>query len=241
MPKRKRVSTYKRNVRAFRRVANKSITRRKVVAQVRKNTALLRKTIEAKQIYIAGSAVLSQGDFYKVTVIDGLAQGVADTGTGSTVSTGARIGNSINVKHMSGRIVLDGTNYVANPTNPNAKSGGTYRVIIYNSPCGADLTEADILRESGSTTAAMRSHYNVDVAQGKMYQIWFDKTYSISDAKPMALINFSKKWSDGKQVIYDNGATQPSNFRPRMLIVCDNVPSTFASINHSFKTRYEDL
>lgn len=210
-------------------------------SQVSKNTATLKQTVEAKQIYIASSDVLSDGDFFKVSLLDGLAQGIADTGTGATVETGARIGNSINCKHISGRIVLNGQNYAVNPTNPNGKSGGNYRVLIYNSPCGEDLTEADILRESGSTTAALRSHYNVDVAKGKMYDIWMDKTVFLSDAKPSVLLNFSKKWKHGKQVIYDNNATQASNFRPRMLIVCQDVPSTFSSVNYSFKTRYEDL
>ena len=213
----------------------------KLAKQVKANTALLKQTVEAKQIYIANSQVLSDGDFFKVSLLDGLAQGVADTGTGASVSTGARIGNSINCKHISARIILDGQNYAVNPTNPQGKSGGNYRVIIYNSPCGEDLTEADILRESGSTTAALRSHYNVDVAQGKMYQIWMDKTVFLSDAKPSALLNFSKKWSNGKQVLYDNNNTQASNFRPRMLVICQGVPSTFASVNFSFKTRYEDL
>jgi hypothetical protein len=229
----------KRVVRRKNKKAKSSVSA--LTRQVRQNTALLRQTVEAKQLYITTSAVLADGDFYQIGIMPGLNQGVADTGTGATVQTGARIGNSINVKHISARINLNGHNYAVNPTNPNGKTGGSYRVIIYNSPCGEELYQSDILREAASTTAAMRSHYNADVAKGKMYQIWYDKTFHLSDANPAKLIQFSKKWKNGKQVIYDNNVSSPSNFLPRMLVVCHDVPSTFSKINFSFKTKYEDL
>ncbi len=215
---------------------------RKLKAQVKANTKMLKQTVEAKQIYITNSNVLEDDDTFEQEMLDGLAQGVADTGTGSTVSAGARIGNSINVKSLTARIILDGRRYLANPQNPAAKSGGTHRLIIYDSPCGESLTAADILRDSASTTGQLRSHYKVDVAQGKMYNIWYDKTFFLSDAKPEVLVQFSKRWKNGKQVIYDNNSTQPSNFRPKFLVVSHNVPPGLNNMcDYGIKLRYEDL
>ena len=210
---------------------------------VKKNTMLLKNTVEGKQIYIESSHELSNGfESSPTNLLDGLAQGVADTGTGATVSTGARIGNSINVKSITSRILLNGRRYAASVQNPNARSGGTHRVIIYNSPCGEQLTAQDILRSTDAGPAGLRSLYKIDVEQGKMYNIWYDKTFVLSDAKPEVLINFRKTWKHGKQVLYDNNTTNPSNFFPRMLIVSFDVPpgaTNFAS--YTFKTRYEDL
>ena len=215
----------------------------KLKKNVQKNTKMLKNTVEGKQIYIETSHSLSDGfETTPTNLMDGLAQGVADTGTGSTVSTGARIGNSINVKSISARILLNGVRYSPSVANPNAKSGGTHRVIIYNSPCGESLVAQDILKETSSGMAGLRSPLNINVAQGKMYDIWYDETHVLSDARPEVLIQFYKKWKDGKQVLYDNNNTQPSNFRPRMIIVSDDVPpgaTNYAS--YSFKTKYEDL
>lgn len=209
-------------------------------ANVKKNTQMLKQTIEGKQIYVETSQPLVDNTFTHVNILDGLAQGVADTGSGSTVETGARIGNSINVKSISLRMVLDGTVYAASPTNPAAKSGGMHRVIIYNSPCGEDLLATDILREPLTAFSGMRSHYQTAIAQGKMYQIWYDKTHVLSDANPSVHLNFVKKWKDGKKVLYDGTATQPSNFRPKVLIINYALPGNNI-FSYSFKCRYEDL
>ncbi len=210
---------------------------------VKKNTMMLKKTVESKQIYVENSTSIPQGpSFTHIQLLDGLAQGVADTGSGGTTATGARIGNSINVKSLSLRFILDGYRIGADPANPAVKTAGLHRVIIYDSPCGDDLVAADLLREATTEISAMRSHYNVAIQQGKMYNIWFDKTYVLSDAKPACVVNFQKKWKHGKQVLYDDTATSPSNFRPKMLIVSLDVPPGGTnSISFSSKLRYEDL
>lgn len=192
-------------------------------ANVAKNSAMLRNTVEGKQMYRETSQTLADNTFQELEVLDGLAQGIADTATGSTASTGARIGNSINVKSLSLRMVFDGTRYSADPANPSAKSGGMHRIIIYNSPCGEALIAQDLLRETSSAFTGIRSHYNTNVSQGKMYEIWYDKTIHLSDAKPSSLIHFVKRWKKGKKVIYDNNTVTPSNFKPRVLVVSDNV------------------
>ena len=203
----------------------------KLSKQVRANTAMLKQTVEPKQIYYAGSNAVSSGSTSHSEVLGGLSQGVADTGTGTSVSAGARIGNSINVKHISARILLDGYRYAADPNNPSVKTGGMHRVIIYNSPCGEALNATDILKDATTTIAAMRSSYNVDVAQGKMYDIWYDKLVFLSDAKPGCLLNFSKKWKNGKQVIFDNNNQYPSNFRPRMVVISHNCMPSGNTLN----------
>lgn len=216
---------------------------RKLKAQVKANTAMLKQTVEAKQIYISASHTLSDGfESSPTNMLDGLAQGVADTGSGATVTTGARIGNSINVKSITARILVNGRRYSPSTANPNARSGGTHRVIIYNSPCGEQLTASDILRSTSSGLSGLRSSYQINVAQGKMYNIWYDRTFVLSDAKPEVLIQFAKRWKNGKQVLYDNNTVQPSNFAPRMLVVSDDVPPGGTNyVSYTFKTRYEDL
>ena len=207
---------------------------------VKKNTMLLKNTVEGKQIYKSDEQVsLALNTFTKFSIMDGLAQGVADTGTGATVSTGARIGNSINVKSITCQMLLDGQNQSADPTNPNAKVHGNYRVIVYNSPCGKTLDETHLLRGSGTTDQAIVSHYKIDVAQGEMYEIWSDRRFCLSDAKPCKILDFTKRWKHGKQVIYDNNATSPSNFNPRVLVIADK--NNFDDFSYSFKVRYEDL
>jgi len=241
MPSTKRKYTgYKKVGGRYRKVARKSTMSFSLMKQVKKNTKLLKNTIEGKQIYRETSQALVDNTFLHVDVLDGLAQGVADTGSGSSVSTGARIGNSINVKSLSLRMVLDGTVYAASPTNPAAKSGGMHRVIIYNSPCGEDLQATDILREPLSAFSGMRSHYQTQIAQGKMYNIWFDKTYVLSDAKPSVHLNFVKKWKNGKKVLYDGNSTTASNFRPKVLVINYALPGNNI-FSYSFKCRYEDL
>lgn len=207
---------------------------------VKKNTMLLKNTVESKQIYRSNITPLSENQFDEIEVLDGLAQGVADTGTGATVSTGARIGNSINVKSISFNMLLDGTNYAVDPTNTTGKSGGLYRVIVFNSPCGDSLSETDILREASTTVRALKSHYKIDIEQGKMYEIWMDKVFCLSNAKPCQNLDFIKRWKDGKQVLYDNNATTPSNFRPKVLIVGYNNKNN-DNFHYSIKVRYEDL
>jgi hypothetical protein len=214
----------------------------KLKADVKKNSMMLKNTVEDKQMYRETSQTLADNSFNELEVLDGLAQGIADTATGSTASTGARIGNSINVKTLSLRMVLDGTRYAADPANPNAKSGGIHRIIVYNSPCGEALNAQALLRETSSAFTGIRSHYNTNVAQGKMYEIWYDKVFHLSDAKPSCLIKFIKKWKNGKKVIYDNNTVTPSNFRPKVLVISDNVPPGATNdVSFSFKCKYEDL
>lgn len=211
-------------------------------SQVSKNTATLKQTVEDKQTYIETSQSLPDNSFTHIDAFSGLAQGVADTGTGTTTATGARIGNSINLKSMSMRFVLDGTKYGATAPNPAAKSGGMHRVIIYNSPCGEDLVASDILREGASAFVSLRSHYQTRIAQGKMYQIWYDKIHVLSDAKPASVFNFVKRWKKGKKVLYDDNTLDPSNFHPKILVVSYNVPpGSNNDFSYSLKAKYEDL
>ncbi len=210
---------------------------------VAKHEAMLKNTVESKQIYVENSSAIPTGNsFTHIQLLDGLAQGVADTGSGGTVQTGARIGNSINCKSLSLRFILDGFRIGANPANPAVKTAGLHRVIIYDSPCGEDLLAADLLREATTEIAAMRSHYNVAIQQGKMYNIWYDRTFVLSDAKPAAVVNFRKKWKKGKKVLYDDTATAPSNFRPKMLVISTDVaPGGNNTVSFSSKLRFDDL
>ena len=56
-------------------------------ANVRKNTVALRNTVEGKQMYRETSQTLANNTFQEIEILDGLAQGVADTATGSTTAT----------------------------------------------------------------------------------------------------------------------------------------------------------
>lgn len=213
-----------------------------LVKQVKANTAMLKQTVEGKQSYYSTSQLLGNSSFNTFDIFSSLSQGVADTASGTSVSDGARIGNSINLKHMSGRILIDSYRYGGDPANPAVKSGGMHRVIVYNSPCGEVLNAADILRDGTSAFAAMRSPYRVDIEQGKMYQIWLDKTFFLSDAKPAVLMNLSKKWKNGHKVIYDDNNGTPSNFRPRLLVISEDVPPTTGNVlSMTIKSKYEDL
>ena len=207
---------------------------------VKKNTALLKNTVEGKQIYRGASQVgITLNSFNKYDVLDGLAQGVADTGTGATASTGARIGNSINLKSITLNMFLDGATNVT-PQNPNGRVHGNYRVIVYNSPCGEALDETHILKDGSTTDLALVSHYKIDIAQGKMYEIWSDRTFCLSDANPCKRLDFRKVWKNGKQIIYNNNTTTPSNFNPRVLVIGD-MNANVDRFSYSFKVRYEDL
>lgn len=201
----------------------------------------LKQTLEGKQIYRENEGVALQlNTFNKFDVLDGLAQGVADTGSGATVSTGARIGNSINVKSLTLKMFLDAQNLAVSTNNPQGKVHGNYRVIVYNSPCGEALDETDILKNGSTTDQAIISHYKVNIGQGKMYDIWFDQLFCVSDANPCKKITFSKRWKNGKEVIYDGNATSPSNFRPRVLVIGDSN-ANIDMFTYAFKCRYEDL
>ncbi len=214
---------------------------KKLKAKVKKNTALLKNTIEGKQIYRSGQPTLTSSSFLKLDIMDGLARGVADTGDGSSVSDGARIGNSINVKSITCNMMLYGQNSAVSPINPQGKSLGLYRLIIYNSPCGESLDETHILRENANTSQAFKSHYQINVAQGKMYEIWYDKVFFIDDAHTVKNINFAKKWKNGHKVIYNGNVTNPSNFKPRVMLIGLNDPNSLNAFHYSFKVRYEDL
>lgn len=208
--------------------------------QVQANTALLKQTVEGKQIYISGRDPQALNGFSYYNIMDGLAQGVADTGTGSAVSTGARIGNSVNVKSITLKMLLNGQHYTVDPLNPNGKSLGLYRLIVYNSPCGATLSKDDILREAGTSSTCLKSHYKIDVAQGKMYEIWYDRVFCIDDAHTCKNMDFTKRWKNGKKLIFDDNNVSPSNFKPRVLLIgVDNVNSD--DFHYSFKVKYEDL
>ncbi len=233
-----RVAHYKANKHARRSRLGKAFNALK--ANVKKNTMLLKNTVEGKQIYRDDESVaLTLDSFSKFDVLDGLAQGVADTGTGSTTATGARIGNSINIKSITLNMFLDGATNVT-VANPNGRVAGNYRVIIYNSPCGEALDETHILRNGSTTDQAIVSHYKIDIAQGKMYEIWSDRMFCLSDANPCKKLNFRKVWKNGKQVLYDNNNTTPSNFRPRVLVIGDSN-ANIDRFSYSFKVRYEDL
>lgn len=209
--------------------------------QVASNTALLKQTVEGKQIYNSGAAPLATANtFNKFAVMDGLARGVADTGSGAGVADGARVGNSINVKSITCRMLLDGQSLGVSPTNPRGKSTGIYRLIIYNSPCGEDLDQTHLLREHANTEAALKSHYQINVAQGKMYEIWYDKVFCIDDAHTCKNIDYTKKWKNGKQVFYNGNVTAPSNFRPQVMLIEVNGDN-LNTFHYSFKVKYEDL
>lgn len=242
MPAKKRkYSGYRKVGGRYAKVARKGRSTFKLVKQVRANTRLLKNTVEGKQIYKSGVDPQGVDSFKYYAVMDGLAQGVADTGTGSTTATGARIGNSINVKSITMKMMINGSNTVIDPTfNQQGKAIGTYRVIVYNSPCGSILGKDDILREAGTTTTAMKSHYQINVAQGKEYEIWLDKLISINESKTLGNCDFVKRWKDGKKVIFNNNTVSPSNFYPRVLVIgMDNVNTD--AFHYSFKVRYEDL
>lgn len=237
-PKRGRVVSYQRN--KFGRKADMRSAFNKLKGRVSKLQAQSRSLIENKQIYKTNIFSLPVDDETTFQMLDGLVQGVADTGTGATVATGARIGNSISVKTIQAKFLFDDVLTGASPTNPNAKSVGMYRIIIYNSPCGKQLDPDKIVRDASTAQNALTSTYNVAVAQGEMYDIWYDKMFCLSDANPCKMINFVKKWKDGHKVIYDNNTTSPSNFNPQVAIFSFKN-QTNNRLNYHIKVRYEDL
>lgn len=193
---------------------SKALTKR-----VKKLENKVNKSIDAKQIYVQTSGNLNDtSDSATITLIDGLAQGVADTGTGSTVSTGSRIGNSINVQSISCKLLLDASKISTAVTNPNAKTTCAVRVIMVNSASGEALALSEVLRDVSSMERAMVSHYETAVQQGKKYQILFDKVYHFSNAVEQRSIDIYKKWKEGYKAIYDDNQTEPSNFKPRLLL-----------------------
>lgn len=237
-PKRGRVLNYQRN--KFGRKADMRSAFNKLKGKVSKLQKQSRNLIENKQIYSTNILTLPVDDETTFSLLNGLAQGVADTGTGASVSTGARIGNSISVKTIQAKFLFDDVLTGATPTNPNAKSVGMYRIIIYNSPCGKQLDPDKIVRDASTAQNALTSTYNVAVNTGEMYDIWYDKMFCLSDATPCRMVNFVKKWKDGHKVIYDDNAVMPSNFNPQVAIFSFKNQTT-NRLNYHIKVRYEDL
>ncbi len=237
-PKKGRVVNYQRN--KFGRKADMRSAFNKLAGRVSKLQAQNRSLIENKQIYKTNILSLPIDDETTFSMLDGLVQGVADTGTGSSVADGARIGNSICVKTIQAKFLFD--DIMTSPTvpNPQAKSVGMYRIILYNSPCGKQLDPDKIVRDASTAQNALTSTYKVSVAQGEMYDIWYDKMFCLSDATPCRMINFVKKWKDGYKVIYDNNATTPSNFNPQVAVFSYKNQNT-NRLNYHIKVRYEDL
>lgn len=237
-PDRRRVTEFKR--RKFGRKADMRSAFNKLKGKVSKLQAQTKNLIERKQIYKTNILSLPVDDETTFQMLDGLVQGVADTGTGASVSDGARIGNSIAVKTIQAKLLFDDVLTGASPTNPNAKSVGMYRIIIYNSKCGKQLDPEKIVRDNSTAQNALTSTYKVSVAQGEMYDIWYDKMFCLSDATPCKMINFVKRWKDGYKVIYNNNATSPSNFNPQVAIFSFKNQSN-NRLNYHIKLSYEDL
>ncbi len=237
-PKKGRVVNYQR--RKYGRKADLRTAYNKLAGRVATLQKNHRALIENKQIYVSNVLTLPIDDETTFQFMNGLAQGVADTGTGSTTATGARIGNSISVKTIQAKFLFD--DIMTSPTvpNPQAKSVGMYRIVIYNSPCGKQLDPEKILRDNSTAQLALTSTYQISVDTGEMYDIWYDKMFCLSDANPCKMINFVKKWKDGYKVIYDDNAVMASNFNPQVAIFSFKNQST-NRLNYHIKVRYEDL
>lgn len=222
MPKRKytSVSSVKKHGAYMARLKRRRYrAKSRLAVQVKKNTQLLRKTIEGKQLYITTGGDLddtSTNNIKVLNLIDGLAQGVADTGTGSTVSTGARIGNSINVQSLSLRMVLDGQ-------QNSVKARGSVRVMIVDSPEGQAFQLQDILNNSTSSYDRIVSNYQTSQNVTKKYTVLFDKVYTFTDSSTMKHIMFRKKYGNGgKKLNYDGNSFVPNNYRPQLIMMTYN-------------------
>ena len=217
----------------------------RLATQVRRNTQLLKKTVEGKQLYIQTSGDLDDTNTNNVKVlnlIDGLAQGVADTGTGSQVSTGARIGNSINVQSLSLRLVLDGQQKSATVQNPQAKSLGSVRCIIVDSPEGQAFTLEDILHDATSQERRIVSMYQTAQNITKKYTVLYDKIFTFTDASTMKHIMFHKKYGNGgKKIQYDNNATSPNNYRPQLIMMTYNCDGNVNQFFLESKVKFIDM
>ena len=217
----------------------------RLAVQVKKNTDLLRKTIEGKQIYIQTSGDLDDTNTNNIKVInliDGLAQGVADTGTGSAVSTGARIGNSINVQSLSVRMILDGQQKSATAQNPQAKSLGAVRCLIVDSPEGQAFSVSDILHDATTQERRIVSMYQTAQNITKKYKVLFDKTYTFTDASCMKPVLFYKKYANGgKKLNYDNNATSPNNYRPQLIMLTYNCDGNVNQFFLESKVKFLDM
>ena len=219
--------------------------------KVDRNTSMLEKTIEGKQMYKQYSAFVidnqgSQADNYNnQDLLGDLTRGVADTDSPGVI--GARIGNSVTIKsmflrlHISAQAAVTATNGTE-PTLANSlKNIGTCRVLIYNSPCGKPLGMNDILRDASSPTRALVSHYQVSVGQGDQYEILYDKVFDFSDGMTMKYVKFAQKFKKGKVALYDDNATLPSNFRPRILFIVKGTnPVNGIEVSYDCKTRFVD-
>ena len=212
-------------------------------ANVKKNTMLLKNTVEGKQIYIESSHELSNGfESSPTNLLDGLAQGVADTGTGATVSTGARIGNSINVQSLSVRMILDGQQKSATAQNPQAKSLGAVRCLIVDSPEGQAFSVSDILHDATTQERRIVSMYQTAQNITKKYKVLFDKTYTFTDASCMKPVMFYKKYANGgKKLNYDNNATSPNNYRPQLIMLTYNCDGNVNQFFLESKVKFLDM
>lgn len=244
MPKRKFSKT--QSVKKLFSKAKKFRSKGKSLAsQVKRNTDLLRKTIEGKQVYIQTSGDLDDtntNNIKVISLIDGLAQGVADTGTGASVSTGARIGNSITVQSLSVRMILDGQQKSATAQNPQAKSLGAVRCLIVDSPEGQGFQVSDILHDSTTQERRIVSMYQTAQNITKKYKVLFDKTYTFTDASCMKPVMFYKKYANGgKKLNYDNNATAPNNYRPQMILLTYNCDGNVNQYFLESKIRFLDM
>lgn len=233
----------RKRLRFSKKTGKGSFGNRKLSLRVKKVENLVKKSMEAKQVYIQTSGPISTAENKaSVQLIDGLAQGVADTGTGSAVTTGARIGNSINVQSMSFRLTLDATRVSVSTQNPNGKTTGCCRVMVVNSPNGEDLDIADVLRDDTSEIRRITSPLKTDIAANKQYKVLYDKIFTFSNSQPMKHILFKKKYKNGLKVRYDDGATNPSNFRPKLFLM--NYDGSAGGNSNSYildsKIRYFD-
>ena len=248
MPKRKysSVTSVKKHAQYMARLKRRRYrAKSRLAVQVKKNTQLLRKTVEGKQIYINTSGDLDDtatNNIKVINLIDGLAQGVADTGTGSSVSSGARIGNSVNVQSLSFRLILDGQQKGATVQNPQAKSLGAVRVLLVDSPEGQSFVVEDFLRSYTSASDRIVSMYQVAQNITKKYTILYDKCYTFTDASTMKHITFRKKYMNGgKKIIYDNNATSPNNYRPQLILLTYNCDGNVNQFFLESKVRYIDM
>lgn len=201
---------------------------------------MLFKTIENKQVNYSNtnlavsSAGVRDGQFLQLT------QGVAD-GTpvgGSTV--GARIGNTITLMRQQFNMELR-----QNPIGV-IDDWNRMRVIIAEALDGnqplliGDILEYSVYATDGDLVFA--SPYTTKTSTNRRYKVLYDNTFELNYRAKGAtrIINYTKKWKNGKTVEFDDNNAVPTNHQLSLLFISDSASVPHPSVNYSVRSSYKD-
>lgn len=236
MPKRKRAYTPKPSAKRMRKVYRKHkkrsmarMARMSVAARVNRVENIIKKTLEKKYTdyrptaiggdVITNAAPVDKAAFFRIL----------DTGA----EEGKRVGNKVTL--LSQRFMM------------NILKGGAgdkiVRVLVVNNPnyeSSTTLTVHDVLQYGNWATdefAVFTSPYQMNVDASKKYQVLYDKTFSLTDIKPYAKIDFIKKYgtktSPGKVCDFEfNTSDFPNNHRVSVFAITDHTSGISAPRIH---------